>query len=149
MELDDAFGYLLGRWQVRRLVRDGRAGTTFSFSGEARVSPLKPREGARTARYEEQGELAGPAGSGPASRRLTIEELADGRLRLFLADGSFFVDLDLRAGSSSAVHPCGDDCYEIETRPLGPERFEERWRVSGPEKSYEALTSYERLGPSS
>ena len=56
-----------------------------------------------------------------------------------------YVDLDLRSGAWEAHHPCAPDSYLVETRVLSPTSFEERWTVRGPAKSYDALTTYERL----
>jgi hypothetical protein len=58
---------------------------------------------------------------------------------------SSYVDLDLRSGTWRSLHPCAEDHYEIVTVVRSPDEVEERWRVRGPAKDYEAVTMLRRL----
>lgn len=100
-------------------------------------------DGAR-ATFIEEGALAVGAHRGPASRSLEYRERDDGTIDVHFSDGRFFFHLDLREERSTAVHLCGEDRYEIETIVVDRDRLEERWRVFGPTKDYEASTIWVR-----
>ena len=57
------------------------------------------------------------------------------------ADGHLFYRLDLRSGRCTAVHQCREDRYEITYLVLGEDVMEERWRVTGPAKDYQAAAT--------
>lgn len=134
---------LLGTWAVARSIEDHRTSTRGAFVGTATVSPLdadgEPGVVGR-ARYVEDGELRFGGHTGPATRALRFEELADGILRLRFDDGRPFVEVDLTSGAWEGVHPCGEDIYSITMAVHSPERREERWTVRGPAKDYDAHT---------
>ncbi|MHB1718154.1 MAG: DUF6314 family protein [Acidimicrobiales bacterium] len=148
MNVDDTLAYLLGRWSVHRSLSsdDGGRGT-FTGVGVFAAQPCADASAwRRWARYEETGDLCFGAYSGSATRQLHYVAGADGRRVVVLfTDGRSFVDLDLTAGSWTACHPCAADLYEISTRVLSSDRVEERWRVRGPTKSYDAVTTMTRL----
>ena len=145
----DTFDYLLGRWSVHRSLvhRDGQAGTfvgTGAFTAVAGVD-----ESARRARYQEAGSLRFGELSGQATRRLDyVAGTRGGPVAVLFGDGRLFIEVDLTAGSSTAHHRCGEDDYEITIRVLSAGVVEERWRVRGPAKAYDALTTLIRLGSS-
>ena len=56
-------------------------------------------------------------------------------------DGHLFYRLDLRSGRCAAVHQCRADLYEITYLVHGEDVMEERWRVRGPHKDYEATAT--------
>jgi hypothetical protein len=60
-------------------------------------------------------------------------------------DGLPFVDLDLGAGMWRSIHLCRDDRYQITTRVQSSLVIEEEWRVRGPEKNYDAVTTLTRF----
>lgn len=98
------------------------------------------------ARYDEQGELHFGAHVGPASRRLGYTRLSTGAAMLHFVDGRPFVDLDLRSGAWRSAHSCGDDLYEIATIVRSSAVVQENWRVTGPGKGYDAVTTLVRVG---
>ena len=85
---------------------------------------------------------------------------------MLFADGRYFYHLDPRPGSWQARHDCGRDVYELSARLPRPgsstpgssrpgssdagefeaAEFEERWRVRGPGKDYEIMTTLVRDG---
>lgn len=142
-EVGDAFAFVLGTWALGRELHDRLTGTTGHLRATASVTPNGARSA--TASYLERGELAWGAHRGPAERRLVYESTGTGAVAVRFADGRPFFRLDLRHGPCRAVHVCRDDRYEIEVVALGAARLEERWRVLGPAKDYEATTILTRL----
>lgn len=147
--------FLLGRWRASRVVTDFRSGQAGTFTGLAVFAghPEFPagaaacRPGPHGAlRYHEQGELRFGGHQGPASRTLLYLPGPAGSARVLFADGRPFYRLDLRSGSCTAEHPCGDDSYLVTVRVLGQDGFTERWRATGPGKDYEMITSFARTG---
>ena len=74
---------------------------------------------------------------------------------MLFADGRYFYHLDPRPGSWQARHDCGRDVYELSARLLRPGltpessaelRESRRWRVRGPGKDYEIMTTLVRDG---
>ncbi|MHB1819713.1 MAG: DUF6314 family protein [Streptosporangiaceae bacterium] len=153
MEIADTLAFLLGTWRLERSIGDRLTGTRLSFSGLASLTPAGPdeeTEGEITparARYEESGELViGADYRGPATRTLDYARLGESGVMLYFATGLPFVDLDLRAGNWLGIHDCGADRYEIRTEVVTYDAIRERWRVRGPHKDYDAITSLTRLG---
>ncbi len=152
MLLPDTLEFLVGEWDLRRSVRDHLAGVDASFVGTASfvVSEAASRSGPpHRARYSEAVEMVLGAHRGPASRELLYVRRDDSTVMVYFADGRPFVDLDLREGEWRSVHPCSEDFYETVTLVRSADSLEERWRVWGPTKSYEAVTSLTRLPPAS
>jgi len=140
----ETLALLLGRWAVTRDVDDHRTGEHARFDGTATIEEARAGSDL-VATYDESGELVVADRRTPATRRLGYGARGDGSLDVRFADGRHFVDLDLRSGAWEAHHPCAPDAYLVETLVLSPTSFEERWTVRGPAKSYDALTTYERV----
>jgi len=153
METVDTVGFLLGTWRLSRSIEDHRSATRGAFTGTARLTDGASAGGAvrpagrttRLAHYEEEGELRFGSYRGAARRELGYERLESGAAMVYFADGRPFVDLDLTAGTWRSGHRCGEDDYEIVTVVRSPTMVEERWRVRGPEKDYDAVTTLARL----
>lgn len=151
--MPDTFAYLVGTWALERELTDRLTNTTGRLHGTARVTPLAPPDGAKgeeaaslRAAYLEQGELEWGAHRLPAQRRLVYVRTGAGGVDARFEDGRPFVLLDLSGGSCRAVHTCGEDLYEVELAARSPSLVEERWRVRGPAKRYEAVTILRRQG---
>jgi len=146
----DTIGFLLGTWSVTRSIEDHSSGTSGAFTGtatltEATEQPAFSSAPSGRARYEEAGELRFGSYRGPAQRTLDYERLENAAAMVYFADGRPFVDLDLGAGEWTSSHRCGEDNYEIGTTGRAHTGVEERWRVRGPAKSYDAFTTLVRL----
>jgi Family of unknown function (DUF6314) len=146
----DTYGFLLGEWSIRRTCQDHRRGETAVFTGSVTVTA---RGDARSgeAEYREVGELTLGAFRGSAQRRLAYVRRRDGSVAIEFEDGRGFVDCDLRHGECLATHVCGDDHYELGWyvgAPLdGARVLQERWRVRGPHKDYDAAAVLLRALP--
>jgi hypothetical protein len=147
-ELAELFQGFAGRWQIERDI-PGLA----AFRGEA--------EFAMTGRpdvlaYAESGILTTLAGhQAPASRRLLYCRM-DGRLAIKDDDarrrGALLHLLafarqtgDAARLAASHRHRCGADSYDLEMRIIDADRFETRYRVTGPRKDYRIDTICRRL----
>lgn len=126
----DAF---LGIWSVRRKIVDYRTGGIFSFEGKAVLTNTS---------FEEQGQIGYGDRAFSAERAYKIQAVGNSISVLF-ANGSGFVELDLRA-SQAVHHHCGQDTYFGRFYFRGRETWAERWRVSGPRKHYASLAHYRR-----
>lgn len=163
--MPDALSFLLGAWHIERRIDDHALAVSGSFAGEARWVPAADPAAAELV-YDERGELRFNGHRGPASRRLIYRGRPDGTADVLFADGRYFYHLDARTGSWQARHDCGRDVYELSARLLRPgeleagefdagefeaaefeaAEFEERWRVRGPGKDYEIMTTLVRDG---
>ncbi len=137
LAISDLADYLAGRWKVERTLSAGAE--RGSFTGVAEFV----RDGAGLV-WEEHGRLRWQRYEGPARRRLTLERDGDEGWEVRFADGRLFHALDLAGGASRAFHPCGEDRYEGEYRILDQGAFEVRWRVRGPRKDQEIVSTYRR-----
>ena len=135
----DALAFLAGTWRIERRITDHALGVGGSFTGLARWVPS-----AGELAYAEQGELSFNGHRGPASRSLIYRGRPDGTADVLFADGRYFYHLDPAPGRWQARHDCGRDVYELSARRLGAGSFEERWRVRGPGKDYEIMTTLVR-----
>jgi hypothetical protein len=150
--VEDTLGFLLGRWAVERFIDDRLTGAHGVFRGEAtmeEVSGHRSEAGVekRVGIYHEVGELRLGAHCGEARRELRYVAQRDGTALVLFADGRPFVPLDLRSRGWQAHHPCGADSYEIAVEVRSAQEVVERWRVRGPAKDYDAVTTLRRLGP--
>ena len=147
MEIADTFELLVGRWTVRRTISDHRTGVRGSFDGTAELA-RSGRDGAPdAARYREVGVLRYGAYEGTAGRQLGYRRREDGSVLVTFPDGRTFVDCDPRGGSWHAEHRCGEDRYELAFAVRSPDVLDERWRVRGPAKDYDAWTTLSRWTP--
>jgi hypothetical protein len=152
VEIGDTLGFLLGTWQVTRSIDDHPSGTFASFTGIAAVAatvetvPAANAGPARRARYDETGELRIGTYTGPARRSLEYLRLEDGTAKVSFSDGRPFITIDLSRGAWKSTHLCGEDRYDIALLVRSPDVVEEHWRVQGPTKRYDAVTTLVRLG---
>jgi hypothetical protein len=142
----DTLEFVRGRWLVERDLIDFRTGQRGWFRGVARCAELAA--GQRTPGalgYVEEGELRFGSYRGPASRSLLLLPGPGGSAGVRFADGRPFYRLDLRSGTCTAEHPCGQDSYLVTVRVLGPDVYREHWRVTGPGKDYAMTTTLTRM----
>jgi hypothetical protein len=142
--ITDTLGFLLGTWDVDRRIDDRRHGCEGRFVGTATLRTVTGA--APAARYREEGELRYGSHAGPATRCLDYVRRGDLTVAVSFTDGRPFVDIDLRTGAWRGRHPCGCDHYEMATTVVADDVVEEWWRVTGPEKDYEAVTVLVRRG---
>lgn len=140
MQIEDTLAYLTGTWMISRVIEDHRTSVSGAFAGEAEVHKLARRRG----RYEEHGRLRFGSYDGRARRALDLVSTYGGRVAVLFTDGRPFFDLDLLTGFHRAAHQCVRDHYEFEFAVNSPDRLLERWRVRGPQKDYEARTTWQR-----
>ena len=142
MRVSNTLAFAAGHWRIERVLDDHRSGTQGRFAGRAVLTgPALPGDALQ---YLETGELCFGTHTGPATRALRYQGLPDGAVDVHFADGHRFYRLDLRSGRCTAVHQCGADRYEITYLVLGDDQMEERWRVRGPAKDYEATATLTR-----
>lgn len=139
MEVDDTLAYLTGSWELERAIADHRTEATGSFAGDGVV-----RTAGRRGRYEEQGRLRLGGYDGTAHRELDLFAADGGVVAVRFSDGRPFIDLNLVDGAWQAVHQCGRDRYELRFEVGSSDLLLERWRVTGPDKDYEARTIWRR-----
>jgi hypothetical protein len=148
MEIADTFEFLLGRWSLDRTLSAGRSGDFGWFHGTGELRTAAPAsECGRDclARYQELGRLRCGSYDGTARRTLDYLRTETGAVVVNFSDGRRYIALDLRHGFCQAEHPCGDDLYEIGFRVCADDLMEERWRVRGPRKNYDACTVWQRV----
>jgi hypothetical protein len=140
----DWLAVLPGAWHIERRITDRALGVTGSFSGTGRWTQAGAELACTELAYAEQGELSFNGHRGPASRSLIYRGRPDGTADVLFSGGRYFYHLDPRPGRWQARHDCGRDVYELSARRLGPGSFEEHWRVRGPGKDYEIMTTLVR-----
>jgi hypothetical protein len=148
VEIADTFEFLLGRWSLDRTLTAGRAGDFgwFQGTGELRIAtPAPERSRPGVGRYLEMGRLRCGFYDGTARRTLDYLRMDTGAVVVNFGDGRRYIGLDLRGGSCQAEHACGEDLYEIGFRVCADDLMEERWRVRGPRKNYDACTVWRRV----
>jgi Family of unknown function (DUF6314) len=145
MESVDALDFLLGNWSISRSLHDHQSDISGSFVGSAVFTELETSGFVRRAGYEESGKLQFGTHTGDARRRLVFVGQGGTGVEVVFADGSPFVDLDLRTGTWQGIHPCRDDSHEIVFAVASRNEIREFWRVRGPQNDYEASAILKRL----
>lgn len=152
----DVAAYLLGRWDVERVVRDLRSGEEGGFRGTAVFRPAGEGPAAGDGRavagagapgtlvHVEEGELEWGGAVHRAGRTLRLRPCPDGSAEVDFADGRPFHDLDLRTGRWHTVHPCAADRYEGTFTVVAAGEWHLEWRVSGPAKDQALRSVYRR-----
>jgi hypothetical protein len=140
---NETLDFLLGRWRVGRTVTDHRNGGQSHFRGTATFSPFDV--GHDRVRFDEVGEYRVGDYHGEARRSLEYVASSDSRVVINFVDGHHFIDLNLASGESHDEHLCNQDRYAITTVVTSPDVFEERWHVEGPQKNYDAITTFVRI----
>jgi hypothetical protein len=147
----DTLDFLHGHWRIERHIADHRAGGSGTFDGAARFEACAAGadglevsgagvSGVEALAYHEHGELRFGGHRGPASRSLIYRRRPDAAADVCFADGREFYRLDARSGAWRGQHDCGRDHYAVAGELLDSGRFQERWRVRGPDKDYEITT---------
>jgi hypothetical protein len=147
MNTERTFNFLLGVWEVNRTIEDHSLGVPGSFQGTATFQKVPPVDKlvSHRALFVETGMLNFGHYQNSASRHLELRESHGSTVALFFSDGRHFVDIDLTAGRWESSHLCGDDRYTISTVAISRNSFQECWKVRGPRKSYDAVTTLTRL----
>ena len=135
----DVLAYLLGDWQLERLLQDKATGQRGAFSGTARFTP--DHAGAV---YHEQGRLGWPTYHGPASRTLRYELFPTGALLVRFADGRPFHSLDVRSRRATFDHRCGEDHYLGVLTLIQHNEWRQDWDVRGPGKRLQIRSGFSR-----
>ena len=132
--------YLIGDWSVERLISDRARGMSGRLNGQATFTPS-----ASGLLYEERGMLSFGAHCGPAeqSYRFDFPQGLD-HASVFFRDGRPFHDLNLSRGSDRVDHGCHPDCYAGLFVALSSTEWRCEWRVTGPRKDYDLVTTYTR-----
>ncbi|MGH3732031.1 MAG: DUF6314 family protein [Acidimicrobiales bacterium] len=134
--------FLLGAWNVERSIDDTFSGDAGTFHGTATF--VREDDDSRV-RFDETGFVHFGEYSGRASRHLYLTRGSGSSINVRFADGHHFITLELHEGFSRDHHQCQDDGYDVTTVVLSDDLIEERWRVRGPKKDYEAVTLMTRL----
>jgi predicted heme/steroid binding protein len=135
--------FLLGSWSVERSINDAMSGDVGTFHGTATF--VRDADDDSRVRFDETGVVRFGEYSGRANRHLYFAFGSDSVIDVSFADGHHFIDLDLRDDVSTDHHQCHSDGYDIMTLVRSDDLIEERWRVTGPAKDYEAVTFMTRI----
>jgi hypothetical protein len=135
--------FLLGSWSVERSINDAMSGDVGVFQGTATYA-LHANDISRV-RFDETGIVRFGDYSGRAKRCLYLSDSSGPLIAVSFPDGHHFIDLDLREGYTADHHQCDRDGYDITTVVRSDDLIEERWRVVGPAKDYEAVTFMTRI----
>jgi hypothetical protein len=136
----DLKSFLLGAWEVDRLVADRARGITGRLEG---LASFTPSPGGLL--YEERGTLLLGEHEGQAEQRYLFDfPEGDTRATVRFRDGRLFHTLDLRNGEDRVRHDCRPDLYEGLFTLLGPTAWRSEWKVTGPRKDYHLVTTYTR-----
>ncbi len=137
MNLPRALSDFEGRWSLTRTIRDARAGQTLSAEGTALLS--RSNDGLT---YDEDVILRIPGQAEmKGTRRYLWRESVD-HIAIYFDDGRYFHTLSLGLSQFSDHHDCAPDSYDASYDFSNWPRWNVRWVVSGPRKSYEMDTEY-------
>ena len=132
--------FLLGSWKVDRIVIDRAHAMTGGLKGEATFRPC-----AGGLLYEEHGTLTLGEHCGRAEQSYLYEfPEGDGRASVRFRDGRAFYELDLSRGQDRVCHACHPDLYDGVFIALSSTTWQSEWKVTGPRKDYDLLTTYTR-----
>lgn len=132
--------FLLGGWELDRLVVDRAGAMTGRLQGHASFTSAP-----RGLLYKERGTLTFGQHRGTAEQTYLFEFAeGDARATVRFRDGRPFYALDLRDGRDRARHDCDPDLYEGLFIALGPAGWRSEWKVTGPRKDYDLVTTYSR-----
>ena len=148
MGANETLDLLLGTWRVERTVNDHRRGDQGHFRGTAsftRHGDVPNAHDGDRVRFDEVGDYSVGDYHGEARRSLEYVASTDSSVAITFLDGHHFIDLNLASGASRDEHLCNLDRYEITTVVKSRDLLEERWRVEGPEKDYDAVASLKRI----
>lgn len=148
MRVSDTFDFLLGHWKIERSIEDHFSGNDSHFDGSVSIVERlmeNNRGRQRSALYDEHGEMHFRDRRAPAYRKLELVRCDDASLMINFETGLPFIRLDLRLGEWSTAHLCGRDNYEIASVVRSKNVMEEKWRVSGRSKEYEAVAILTRV----
>lgn len=139
MGVDDLKRFLEGTWSLERAIRDDRQVGNGVLGGSAAFLP----EG-NCLLYREIGRLRFGNYDDEVSREYRYSFPEPCIAQVSFADGRPFHDLDLRGGEACVRHLCGNDIYDGVIRTETLNRWSAVWTVSGPRKSLQISSCYQR-----
>lgn len=132
--------FLLGSWKVDRIIIDRARALTGGLQGQAIFTPS-----AGGLLYQEHGTLTLGEHRGRAEHSYLYDfPEGDGQASVRFRDGRAFYDLDLARGQQRVCHACHPDLYEGLFIALSSAAWRSEWKVIGPRKDYDLLTTYTR-----
>ncbi|MEM9781192.1 MAG: DUF6314 family protein [Pseudomonadota bacterium] len=135
--------WLLGRWQLNRVIHDLREGRVGIVTGTLEVTTVGPCDDVLS--VEERGEMVLGGRRFPISRRVLWRVTGAAAFDVRFGDGRPFHALRFEDGVATARHDCGADRYDVVYR-LGSVAWFSLWRVAGPAKDQWILTQHSRDG---
>ena len=130
-----------GRWDLRRTIRDRRAGRDGQGRGEAVLRP-----DAEGLVYEETLSLQFPGAPPMEARRRYLWRAAPQGIAVSFEDGRPFHAIALGKAAPDAAHWCDPDSYAVRYDFAGWPRWRATWEVAGPRKDYSMITDYSPAG---
>ena len=137
MTLPRSFADFEGHWSLTRTIQDARAGQVVQADGAAHLYRAEAGliyDEEVTLRIPGQPEMKG-------TRRYQWRDGGD-HVAVHFEDGRYFHALRLGAAQASDHHDCPPDSYDAAYDFLEWPRWNVRWTVVGPRKSYEMHTEY-------
>ncbi|WP_300066952.1 DUF6314 family protein [uncultured Ruegeria sp.] len=126
-----------GRWNLTRIIRDARAGQIVQAIGQA---DLRQTDGGLI--YDEQVKLRIPGQPEMTGTRRYLWRDGGDHIEIHFDDGRYFHALKLGVATAADHHDCPPDSYDAAYDFSTWPRWNVRWTVSGPRKSYEMHTEY-------
>ncbi|WP_298936126.1 DUF6314 family protein [uncultured Ruegeria sp.] len=126
-----------GRWNLTRIIRDARAGQIVQAIGQA---DLRQTDGGLI--YDEQVKLRIPGQPEMTGTRRYLWRDGGDHIEIHFDDGRYFHALKLGVVKAEDHHDCPPDSYDAAYDFSTWPRWNVRWTVSGPRKSYEMHTEY-------
>ncbi|WP_120632804.1 DUF6314 family protein [Ruegeria sp. EL01] len=126
-----------GRWSLTRTIRDARAGQIVQATGQA---DLRQTDGGLI--YEEEVKLRIPGQPEMTGTRRYLWRDAGDLIAIHFDDDRYFHALKLGVTKARDHHDCPPDSYDAAYDFRTWPRWNVRWVVSGPRKSYEMHTEY-------
>lgn len=133
---EPAMRSLVGRWSLRRRLRDDRLGMSGRVAGELLIRP----DADGSLEWEESGELEWGSLRAQVRRRTILRRTDDGWWMTFDHGGLFH---PWRPGIV-VEHPCAADLYRGIIRIDSEDRMRVLWRVTGPAKDQRLMTRLRR-----
>ena len=127
-----------GRWHFKRQVR-GVFPDKLSFQGQGYFTASAPPS---QRLYKEEGAYTQKNQEIPFQNTYLYEVKTPQECRVLFPDGRLFYEISSQ--SQEIEHLCGEDKYQGHFEALTPNQWQLFWRVTGPRKSYEIQTFYQR-----
>jgi hypothetical protein len=141
----EIFEFFEGKWSVERKIYHYEEGSDLAIHAEfmdCSGQTIFARHNSHILIYSEELELQNSNWHQEYQYKYSSEENS---LVKYFSNGDYFYELEPQKTGAKGTHKCIDDYYNSEYAFLNENEMQITYKIKGPQKNHEIITSYKRI----